>query len=318
MLSNYPPRPAQGLERGFRRRAGPEKGPGAIVHGQILFFKGNRVPRFFNPSRPSIKIIKKSMKFRPCIDIHDGKVKQIVGSSLSEEGALPVTNFETHLSPAHFAGMYREDGLFGGHVIMLGPGNENAAKEALAAFPGGLHAGGGIDPDNALGFLSAGASHVIVTSFVFSNGHINRENLQTMMEKTGKNRLVLDLSCKKQNNGYFVATDRWQKLTGVALSAQTLGGLARYCDEFLVHAVDVEGKQEGVDAGLVALLAEASPIAVTYAGGVRSLADLEIIRREGKGRVDATVGSALDIFGGPLPYRDVVKWHRQNNNFFQR
>jgi phosphoribosylformimino-5-aminoimidazole carboxamide ribotide isomerase len=252
------------------------------------------------------------MKFRPCIDLHGGKVKQIVGSSLmdAKAGAL-ITNFETDLSPEHFAEMYKTDGLAGGHVIMLGPGNEQAALRALAAFPGGLHAGGGITPDNAHEYLDAGASHVIVTSFVFKNGIIDYGNLGAMVRSTGKSRLVLDLSCKYIENGYYIATDRWQKLTTVSLSAMTLEELALHCDEFLVHAVDVEGKQGGIDGRLVALLSAASPIPVTYAGGVRSIADLDEINITGKGRVDATIGSALDIFGGPLSYRQVVEWHNQ-------
>jgi phosphoribosylformimino-5-aminoimidazole carboxamide ribotide isomerase len=207
--------------------------------------------------------------------------------------------------------MYKTDGLAGGHVIMLGPGNEQAALRALAAFPGGLHAGGGITPDNAHEYLDAGASHVIVTSFVFKNGIIDYGNLGAMVRSTGKSRLVLDLSCKYIENGYYIATDRWQKLTTVSLSAMTLEELALHCDEFLVHAVDVEGKQGGIDGRLVALLSAASPIPVTYAGGVRSIADLDEINITGKGRVDATIGSALDIFGGPLSYRQVVEWHNQ-------
>jgi phosphoribosylformimino-5-aminoimidazole carboxamide ribotide isomerase len=253
------------------------------------------------------------MKFRPCIDLHGGKVKQIVGSSLmdAKAGAL-ITNFETNLSPEHFAEMYKTDGLAGGHVIMLGPGNEQAALRALAAFPGGLHAGGGITPDNAREYLDAGASHVIVTSFVFKNGIIDYENLEAMAKAAGKGRLILDLSCKYVGNGYYIATDRWQKLTTVRLSSTTLEVLARHCDEFLVHAVDIEGKQGGIDGKLIELLSASSPICLTYAGGVRSIADLDEVDIKGKGRVDATVGSALDIFGGPLPYRKVVEWHKNH------
>jgi phosphoribosylformimino-5-aminoimidazole carboxamide ribotide isomerase len=254
-----------------------------------------------------------TMNFRPCIDLHNGKVKQIVGSTLCDDGKTgPVTNFETDLSPAHFARMYAKDGLLGGHVIMLGPGNETAAIEALRAFPGGLQAGGGITPDNAGKYLDAGASHVIVTSYVFQNGVIDLANLRTIVQTVGKGRLVLDLSCKKSRGKYFIATDRWQKLTGTTLSSETLSILGASCDEFLVHAVDIEGKQAGIDEKLVALLADLSPVTATYAGGIRSLNDLNIINKKGKGKVDATIGSALDIFGGKLPYREVVEWHKEH------
>lgn len=251
------------------------------------------------------------MKFRPCIDLHKGKVKQIVGGTLSDGGTAGlVTNFETDLSPAYFARMYKADGLYGGHVIMLGPGNEKAAVDALSAFPDGLHIGGGINPENAHVFLNAGASHVIVTSFVFKNGIVNWHNLEAMEKSVGRQRLVVDLSCKKTNDRYCIATDRWQKITTTAIESATLEQIGKHCDEFLVHAIDVEGKQRGVDAVLVALLAQASPLPVTYAGGVRSLADIEKVYITGKGRVDATVGSALDIFGGPLKYADVVAYRK--------
>jgi phosphoribosylformimino-5-aminoimidazole carboxamide ribotide isomerase len=255
------------------------------------------------------------MKFRPCIDLHNGIVKQIVGSSLSDGGTIGlITNFETDLSPAYFARMYKADGLSGGHVVMLGPGNEKAATSALSAFPEGLHIGGGITPDNAQAFLNAGASHVIVTSFVFKNGIINWHNLEAMEKSIGRQRLVLDLSCKKINDRYFIATDKWQKVTSTSIESATLEQLGKHCNEFLVHAVDVEGKQQGIDAPLVGLLAMVSPLPITYAGGIRSLADLEDVYITGKGRVDATVGSALDIFGGPLKYADVVAWQKNVSN----
>ncbi len=250
------------------------------------------------------------MKFRPCIDLHEGKVKQIVGSTLSDAkpGGL-VTNFTSDLPAAHFAALYKRDGLCGGHVIMMGPGNEDAAAAALQEFPGGFHVGGGITPDNARRFIGQGASHVIVTSFVFTDGLLSWRNLESMVAAVGRERLVLDLSCLRRDNVYYIATDRWQRLTSVAVSKDTLEKLAGYCDEFLVHAADVEGKRSGIDGGLVALLGASSPLPVTYAGGIRSLDDLESVRVLGKGRVDATVGSALDIFGGTLPYAEVVAWH---------
>ncbi|MBD3390438.1 MAG: phosphoribosylformimino-5-aminoimidazole carboxamide ribotide isomerase, partial [Chitinivibrionales bacterium] len=247
-------------------------------------------------------------------DLHQGKVKQIVGSSLSDRDASSlITNFETERSPAEFARMYRDDGLAGGHVIMLGPGNEAAAEAALAAYPGGLQVGGGITPATARSFLDKGASHVIVTSYVFREGRADWERLAELAQAVGSDRLVIDLSCKAHGGRYVVATDRWQHLTGTAIDRDTLGRFAGYCAEFLVHAADVEGRRRGVDAALVALLGDLSPVPVTYAGGIRSIADLEIVKKYGGDRVDATVGSALDIYGGSLKYRDVVVWHARQN-----
>lgn len=254
------------------------------------------------------------MRFRPCIDLHEGRVKQIVGSSLSAEGCDgPVTNFETGQSPGMYAAMYREDCLPGGHVIMLGPGNEDAAQEALAAFPGGFQVGGGIVPKNAVRFLDMGASHVIVTSYVFAQGDVHWDNLKVLCEIVGRDRLVVDLSCRKRDGLYFVATERWRNMTDVSLDERNMTKLSEYCCEFLVHAVEVEGKRGGIDEDLVRLLAGGSPVPVTYAGGIRSLDDLDLVDRYGQARVDATVGSALDIFGGDLPYRDVVAWHCRHN-----
>jgi phosphoribosylformimino-5-aminoimidazole carboxamide ribotide isomerase len=253
------------------------------------------------------------MKFRPCIDLHEGLVKQIVGTTLEADdtGGL-VTNFETELSPAHFARMYKNDGLLGGHVIMLGPGNEDAAIQALREFPGGFHVGGGITPHNAEKFLKEGASHVIVTSCIFKDGRIYWENLETMVSAVGKDRLVLDLSCMRQGDAYFVATHRWQRLTTVTVSRETLETLGAYCDEFLIHAAHVEGRQKGIDGELVTLLGAHSPRPVTYAGGICSLKDLDAVLARGNGRVDATIGSALDIFGGDLSYKSVVEWHNRH------
>ncbi len=123
------------------------------------------------------------MRFRPCIDLREGRVVQIVGGSLVEKDSEKImTNFETDSSPADFARLYKEDNLQGGHVISLGPGNEEAALSALQAFPGGFHIGGGITPQNAITYLDAGASHVIVTSYVFSNGQIDMDKLQLIKE----------------------------------------------------------------------------------------------------------------------------------------
>ncbi len=328
------------------------------------------------------------MKFRPCIDIHQGIVKQIVGSTLvdapaataaisetiksreekssqksdnkeskehsgkatdaatavegvtasvSEASAIK-TNFATDKPASEFARMYKEDGLYGGHVIMLGPGCEAAAKGALKEFPGGFHVGGGINPKNAKDYLDAGASHVIVTSYVFHDGKIDFDRLNEIVKVVSKEKLILDLSCrrrivKKQDDDkeqsdskkikgssddideseikYYVVTDRWQKFTDFEITKENLELLSNYCAEFLVHGVDVEGMRVGIIEDLVKKLGEWSPIPVTYAGGARSLDDFNLVRELGKGKVDLTVGSALDIFGGDLAYADVVKWHNK-------
>ncbi|KAI8015961.1 hypothetical protein LOK49_LG05G00976 [Camellia lanceoleosa] len=260
--------------------------------------------------------IRCGVRFRPCIDIHKGKVKQIVGSTiqdLKESGSTPVTNFESDKSAAVYANLYKEDGLIGGHVIMIGadPVSKSAAIEALHAYPGGLQVGGGINPDNALSYIEEGASHVIITSCVFNNGQMDLQRLKELVRVVGRQRLVLDLSCRKKEGKYAIVTDRWQKFTDLCLDQKILDFLAIYADEFLVHGVDVEGKKLGIDEELVTLLGRHSPIPVTYAGGVTVMADLEKIKSAGMESVDVTVGSALDIFGGNLAYKDVVAWHGQ-------
>ena len=250
--------------------------------------------------------------FRPCIDLHEGKVKQIVGGSLSGDAGELRTNFVSERPAGWYAELYRRDALPGGHVIMLGPGNETAAREALAAYPGGLQIGGGINQDNAQRWLDAGASHVIVTSWVFRDGLLDQDRLATLARAIGKERLVLDLSCRRKGTDYFVVTDRWQKFTSMTVGAETLNSLAASCAEFLVHAVDVEGLCRGIDEELVQLLAQASPIPTTYAGGAKSLEDLETVTRLSNGRVDLTIGSALDIFGGKgVRYADVVTFNQK-------
>lgn len=256
------------------------------------------------------------MRFRPCIDLHEGKVKQIVGSTLvdGDPGRLQ-TNFSADAAPSWFAELYRNDDLDGGHIIMLGPGNEEAAAQALAAWPGGMQVGGGITGANAVNWLDRGASHVIVTSWVFRDGHIDLARLRELVSETGRERLVLDLSCRKRYEDYYIVTDRWQKFTEVTINEDTLGELANYCDEFLVHAADVEGKCSGVEEQLISLLERFSPISTTYAGGVRNLDDLELINRIGGGRLDATIGSALDIFGGSsISYAEAVQYHKTINS----
>lgn len=250
--------------------------------------------------------------FRPCIDLHEGQVKQIVGGTLNDGGTGLHTNFVSEKSAAWFADLYRRDGLAGGHVILLGPGNDTAAREALAAYPGGLHLGGGVTIENARGWLEAGASHVIVTSWVFREGRVDWERLNQLVTSIGKHRLVLDLSCRQRDGEYFVVTDRWQKFTSEKISPELLTKLAAYCDEFLVHAADVEGLCRGIDHTLVQKLAEWTPLPTTYAGGAKSLADLEEVTSVGRGRVDLTIGSALDIFGGQgVKYEDAVAFNRR-------
>lgn len=256
------------------------------------------------------------MRFRPCIDLHEGKVKQIVGSTLTDDDpSLLQTNFTAEATPSWYAELYRKDDLAGGHIIMLGPGNEDAAAQALAAWPGGLQIGGGIRAANAAGWLERGASHVIVTSWVFRDGRIDMARLKELVSEIGKDRLVLDLSCRKRGADYFIVTDRWQCFTEVIISKDTMVELAAHCDEFLVHAADVEGKCSGIAEELVVKLADYSQIPTTYAGGVRSMDDLDLINRIGGGRLDVTIGSALDIFGGKsIRYVDVVNLHNLLNH----
>ena len=247
------------------------------------------------------------MKFRPCIDLHNGTVKQIVGSTL-RDGHEPQTNFTATHPPAWFARTYAEDDLTGGHIIKLGPGNDDAAREALHAWPGGLQIGGGITAQNASQWLDAGASKVILTSWLFTDGQLDPQKLNQLKTAIGKEQTVLDLSCRLRDGQYHIVTDRWQTFTHTPITPQTLQDLSHYAAEFLIHAVDVEGKQAGIDQPLIEYLAAHSPIPCVYAGGVRSLQDLATIRTLGKDKIDVTIGSALDLFGGPLPYRDAVNF----------
>ena len=253
------------------------------------------------------------MRFRPCIDIHNGRVKQIVGGSLRDQNDSAEENFVSEQTAAWYAALYQKDGLRGGHVILLNGADSpcyeatrKQAEEALRAYPGGLQLGGGVSPENAEDWLDAGASHVIVTSYVFRNGQIQYDNLEKMRNTVGKEHLVLDLSCRKKDGDYYVVTDRWQKFTDVKLTEAVLEELSGYCDEFLIHAVDVEGKSNGIEEDIAALLGRWDGIPVTYAGGVGSMEDLRRLKELGRGRVDVTIGSALDLFGGPLRFEDVL------------
>lgn len=256
--------------------------------------------------------------FRPCIDLRGGRVVQIVGATLGDEATTePVVNHVSERPAAWFAARYRDDGLTGGHVIQLGPGNEPAAREALAAYPGGLQIGGGITADNALSWLDAGASHVVVTSWLFPDGVLSTERLARLVGTVGADRLVLDLSCRWRDGHYWVVADRWQTFTALRVDAATLGELAAHCAEFLVHGVDVEGTRQGIDLRLVELLADGSPIPVTYAGGARSLDDLRTVTEVSAGRVDLTIGTALDLFGGDgVRYDDCVAFNRATRDPF--
>lgn len=254
------------------------------------------------------------MRFRPCIDIHNGKVKQIVGGSLKDEGDQAAENFVSEQDAAFFAEFYKKDRLKGGHVILLNgkaspwyADTRKQAMAALAAYPNGLQAGGGITDENAEEFLRAGASHVIVTSFVFANGVFYQENLEKLLHRVGREHLVLDLSCRRRDGAYYIVTDRWQKFTDVMLTPKVLDELAGCCDEFLIHAVDAEGKAKGIEKNLARMLGAWNGIPVTYAGGVGSFEDLEELRTYGRGHIDVTVGSALDLFGGTMSYEKVLR-----------
>ncbi len=254
------------------------------------------------------------MRFRPCIDIHNGKVKQIVGSSLRDAGDFAEENFMAGQNAAYFAGLYRDRGLFGGHVILLNREDsvyfeetQKQALMALAAYPGGLQAGGGIHAENAALYLDAGASHVIVTSYVFRDGQIQYDHLERICREAGREHLVLDLSCRKKEGRYYIVTDRWQNDTDVVLDAAALEFFSGYCSEFLVHAVDVEGRAEGIETELVELLGEFDRLRITYAGGVHCYEDLRLLKKAGHSRVDVTIGSALDLFGGSMELDRVLE-----------
>ena len=255
------------------------------------------------------------MKFRPCIDIHNGKVKQIVGGSLKDEGDFAADNFVSEKDGAYYGALYKNAGLTGGHIIILNPKTSSYYEEdvkqaclALKAAEGTLQIGGGMTDENAAFFLAQGASHIIVTSFVFKDGKIHRENLKKIAAVTGKEHLVLDLSCRKKDGEYYIVTDRWQKFTDVKLDFSVLDELSRYCDEFLVHAVDVEGKSSGIEKELAEMLGQWEGIPITYAGGVSSYEDLNDLKKLGQNKIDVTIGSALDLFGGPLSFEKVLAY----------
>jgi phosphoribosylformimino-5-aminoimidazole carboxamide ribotide isomerase len=251
------------------------------------------------------------MKFRPCIDLHNGKVKQIVGETLGTEGKEIIENFVSSYDSTYYAAMFKRDHLLGGHVIMLGDGNKAEAVSALQEYPGGLQIGGGIQAENASYYLDRGASHVVVTSYIFRDGELNLDNLHKIISEVGKNKLVIDLSCKEKDGKWVVATNQWKQLSNFELNEENIRFLEQYCDEFLIHAVDVEGKQSGIQQSLVSTLSEWVTIPTTYAGGARSFADIELFRELSGEKLDITIGSALDIFGGNLSYDQVVKYMKE-------
>lgn len=255
------------------------------------------------------------MEFRPCIDIHNGKVKQIVGGTLTDQSDWAAENFVSTQDAGFYAGLYRSYGIKGGHVILLNAADspyyeetKNQAKRALRAYPGGLQVGGGITEENAAEFLEAGASHVIVTSYVFRDGKVDYERLERLSRAVGRKHLVLDLSCRKKDGAYYIVTDRWQKFTEEKVTVQLLDLLCGYADEFLIHAVDVEGKAAGIERGLTELLGSWNRIPVTYAGGIGNFEHLKQLADWGKGNLNYTVGSALDIFGGSMKFEEVLRF----------
>lgn len=258
------------------------------------------------------------MEFRPCIDIHNGKVKQIVGGSLKDEGNQAKENFVAEQDAAYFAEFYKKDKIRGGHIILLNPSDSSYYKEtkrqallALHTYSGGMQVGGGIHAENAKEFIEAGASHVIVTSYVFKDGKVNYNNLEKILAAVGKEHLVLDLSCRKKDGNYYIVTDRWQKFTEEKITPELLDKLKEYADEFLVHAVDVEGKASGIEVPLAEMLGDWGRIPITYAGGVGSFEDLKQLKEYGKGRLNVTIGSALDLFGGRMAYKEVLQYINQ-------
>ena len=255
------------------------------------------------------------MKFRPCIDIHNGNVKQIIGSSLSDDNDFAQENFISKRDAKFYSKLYKSDNLKGGHIILLNSTTSPfyaediiQAENALLAYPQGMQIGGGINDENATFFLEKGASHVIVTSFVFRNAEISFKNLNKLISNIGKEKLVLDLSCRKRGNDYFIVTDRWQNFTELKVNLDTVNELSNYCDEFLVHAVDVEGKSAGIDEKLVKILSEHKKNPVTYAGGVSDFDDLKKLKAIGNDKIDVTIGSSLDLFGGKMEYNRVVEF----------
>ena len=254
------------------------------------------------------------MQFRPCIDIHNGKVKQIIGGSLRDEKDAALENFVSEKHASDYANLYKEKGLKGGHVILLNNRDseyyEETKKEAIGAlrvYPNGLQIGGGITDENAKEYIDLGASHVIVTSYLFEDGRFSLSKMKKLADAVGREHVVFDLSVKCFEDGYHIMADRWQTKTEEVLTTQVLERLGEFCDEFLIHAVDVEGKAGGIEERLVESLRSYDHHPLTYAGGVHSLDDIRLLKRIGEDRIHVTVGSALDLFGGTLSFEEIVK-----------
>lgn len=251
------------------------------------------------------------MQFRPCIDIHAGQVKQIVGSTLTDDNQNVVENFVATEDASFYAQLFKKDGLTGGHVIMLGSGNEEAAKSALQAYPGGLQIGGGITADNAGHYIALGASHVIVTSYIFHDGQLDLSRLEKLVQSVGKQHIVIDLSCRKKDGKWYVMTDKWTKWSSFEVNQASIKMIENYCDELLIHAVDVEGKKGGMQTDLIEDLARWTTIPTTYAGGVRSMEDLVLFKQLSNNKLHLTIGSALSIFGGDFSYIEAVEFCKE-------
>lgn len=263
--------------------------------------------KWYDKTRCLEKVVN-GMEFRPCIDLHEGKVKQIVGSTLGYEDKKVVENFSSEHDSSYYAQLFAQNHLTGGHVIMLGAGNEEAAIRALQAYPNGLQIGGGITADNANHYIEAGASHVIVTSYIFHDGMLDMERLLKLVEAVGKDKLVIDLSCRKRDGKWYVVTDKWTKFSDFEVNSTSIKDIEKFCDELLIHAVDVEGKRSGMQEELVRDLAQWTSIPTTYAGGVRSIEDLKKFESISNGKLHVTIGSALSIFGGDLDFHTVVHY----------
>lgn len=255
------------------------------------------------------------MKFRPCIDIHNGKVKQIVGGSLLDKGDYAKENYISDKDSVYYAGLFKKDSIKGAHVIILNgkdseyyEATKEAAINALHEYPEGLQIGGGINADNAGEFIEEGASHVIVTSYVFKDGELKEDNLKKLVSAVGKEHIVLDLSAREKDGNFYVVTDRWQNFTKVLVTEKLFSSLSEYCDEFLVHGVDTEGKKQGADERLLKILAGAIKrydVKITYAGGIACKKDIKLLEELSDGLLDFTVGSALDLYGGSLSYEEL-------------
>ncbi len=262
------------------------------------------------------------MKFRPCIDIHNGKVKQIVGSTIKDKGNQAKENFVSEKNADYYANLYKSYNLDGGHIILLNPkqseyyeATKNQALLALKTYEGGMQIGGGINADNALEFINSGASHIIVTSYVFADGKLNYDNLKKINSVVGKKRLVLDLSCRKKENEYYIVTNRWQKFADEKVNVELLEKLSEYCDEFLIHAVDVEGKNSGIEVSLAEIIGRWNGIPVTYAGGVKSFDDIASLENCSDSKMDFTIGSALDLFGGNVSFEEIARKYCKKSNY---